>query len=68
MARYVTVAYITPVYATVDLDAEPNADGSYDDSAVRLVQHLDSNSLTDDERQKTLDIAENTVWPAWEGY
>lgn len=102
MARYVTVAYITPVYATVDLDAEPGLDGWYPEEAVPQVQHGDSlvtrldnlqgvdelttqpvigdsyfgdddenvdhDTLTEAERQKAFDIAENTIWPGWEGY
>jgi hypothetical protein len=102
MSRYVTIAYITPVYATVDLDAEPDADGSYNEAAVPQVQHGDSDvmrldnlegvdflirqpvigvsyfgdkdenvdpdSLSFEDRDKALAIAENTLWPAWEGY
>jgi hypothetical protein len=109
MPRYVTVRYLTPVYAVVDIDAEPipdtASDGSplhyYSEEAVPKVQHGDSEivrldsekgikyltsgdvlaesyiwgednvppeSLTPEERKKALDVAENTMWPAWEGY
>ena len=52
MARYVTVAYITPVFVVVDLDSEPGNDGWYSDDAIRAVQHGDSEvtRLDDTER------------------
>ena len=100
MARYVTVRYVVPVYATVDLDAEPEADGWYADGAVVQVKQGDSDilrldlltqatglldgdpfaesyigdgdvhpaDLSPEDREKALDIAENTAWPSWEGY
>lgn len=104
MSRYVAVRYLTPVFAIVDLDAEPIGEGDdrhYPDDAVVRVQHGDSevqrldhpdgikyltegdvlaesylygdenvspDSLTPEEREKALDVAENTIWPAWEGY
>jgi hypothetical protein len=41
--RTVSVRYLVPVYATVDLDAEPNPDGSYDDDAVvRVFEGVES--------------------------
>jgi hypothetical protein len=102
--RLVTVKFLTPVFAEVDLDAEPDANGGWPDDAVVRVQHGDSeihrvdddlpdwldyigitdpigvsysssadetpspDELTPEERQKAIDIAENTMWPQWEGY
>lgn len=41
MTRTVTVRYLVPVYATVDIDAEPDADGWYPDAAVSRVFEAD---------------------------
>lgn len=40
--RTVGVRYIVPVFCIVDIDAEPNEDGSYPDEAVVRVQQGDS--------------------------
>ena len=98
MSRYVSVRYLVPVYATVDLDAIKE-DGSYPDDAVPRVfqsdsgivrldhpdirkliegdvfdssyegddEDVDPDKLTPEEREKALDVAENTIWPIWEG-
>lgn len=97
--RTVTVRYIVPVFATVDIDAKPGADDMFPDDAILQVQQGDSDicridnpagvaaltggdvisqsysegavdpsTLTEQERERALEIAEGTIWPAWEGY
>lgn len=46
--RTVTVAYLVPVYATVDLDARPGPDGQYPDGAVvKVFEAVESITRTD---------------------
>lgn len=95
MTRLVSIVYLVPVYATVDIDTEPNPGDTYpentypdeavtrifeDDEGIRLSDNpiqeaieadeedgrVNPDTLTEEERKKAIEIAENTIWPAWE--